>query len=279
MKRWSPEQRSELESRWADKSQRPVDIQRVMGLTPGQFVGALRRYNLHRNRGNGISLSGSHPAVIELRTLFPKKVRNGWRLLRPGRDNSKLGNRVTKGAWRGAPIFSLSLEERATCPSTSKQFLSCYGNNMPWAVRSPHGPELERGLRLELSGLQNKHPNRFAVRLHQLGDFYSLGYVRFWEDALDEFSGLRIFGYTHWDQSTEIGAAIADLRHRRWNRFAVRTSDAKIGPRTFVIDRDLTPSDGAILCPAQAGKTRSCGTCALCWSEAAMDKPIAFQKH
>ena len=46
---------------------------------------------------------------------------------------------VTKGRWRGYPVFTLTLEERATCPSYCEQWDECYGNNMPFGARlEPH---------------------------------------------------------------------------------------------------------------------------------------------
>jgi hypothetical protein len=49
--------------------------------------------------------------------------------------NIKLGKKVTKGHLKGARIFTLTLEERATCDSECEHWLDCYGNNMPFGHR------------------------------------------------------------------------------------------------------------------------------------------------
>ena len=40
------------------------------------------------------------------------------------------------------------------------------------------------------------HPNGFAVRLHNLGDFYSLQYVALWRRLLARHPALHVWGYT-----------------------------------------------------------------------------------
>ena len=49
--------------------------------------------------------------------------------------NTKLGKRVTKGKLAGFPIFTVTLEERATCPRSCIHWDDCYGNNMMNATR------------------------------------------------------------------------------------------------------------------------------------------------
>jgi hypothetical protein len=191
-----------------------------------------------------------------------------------------LGPFVRKGKWKGFPIFSLTLEERATCPRTCSQWLTCYGNNMGRSIRYEAGPVLEAQIWRELIALQKQEPQGFVVRLHILGDFYSVNYVRMWKRALQTFPALHVFGYTARNSlpgrknPDPIGVAIEDLRTRMWDRFAVRTSGAHTGPRTKVIADEKDKGD-AIVCPAQT-RGRTCATCALCWSTR---KPIAFLQH
>lgn len=276
---WTDEMRSEITYRWEVLKQKPRRIRSEMGLTVGQLAGAITRFQLHKNRrGAGLVLGADHPAVVEGRTLFPNNVRLPWRLLRPGGDSQKLGARVTKGSWRGFPVYAITLEERATCPRSCVVYNACFGNGMNWAVRAPHGPDMERQLWREFSELQRRHPRGYAVRAHVLGDWYSVSYVDLWEAALDHFPGLHVWGYSAWQPDTPIGAAIASLRDRRWKRFAVRTSGASEGPRTFVIQH-REQAHGAIVCPAQTGASRSCSTCSLCWALAARDKAVAFLSH
>lgn len=63
----------------------------------------------------------------ELKTLFVS-----------GHSNVKIGRDVRKGLFRGYWIYTLSLEERATCPTSCRHWLSCYGNNMPYSKRIDH---------------------------------------------------------------------------------------------------------------------------------------------
>jgi hypothetical protein len=272
--RWAPI-REEFEARW-HAGERPVDIRRAFNLTHGQMAGATIRFNLHRLNGNGATLRPGHPALIEGRSAFPHRVAAGLTHLRPGYHSSKLGRRVLKGRWKGMPIYALTLEERKTCPRTCALWAACYGNNMQWAKRSPHGPEFELALWRELHALNRRHRNGFVVRLHVLGDFYNVSYVGLWHAALDWFENLHVFGYTAWPTSTEIGHYVQHLRSTRWDRFSVRTSGAEKGLRTSVFERAEDVALGTIICPAQTGKTKSCGSCGLCWNS---KRPIAFLRH
>jgi hypothetical protein len=152
---------------------------------------------------------------------------------------------------------------------------SCYGNRMPWSIRNVHGPALLVKLFAELLGLQDRNPIGFVVRLHVLGDFYSVEYVEFWRLALNAFPALRVFGYTARDD--EIGAALRQLSLDSWDRFAIRSSGAKLAdvPAAIVV-RTEADAGNAIVCPAQTGKTDCCATCGLCWHS---KRPIAFIQH
>lgn len=236
----------------------------------------------HNRRGRGVVLHPKHPAAVQNGTLFPTRIR--WPgldgpLLKEGKHQRKIGDRIIKGAWKGFPVYTLTLQERATCPRDCAQYLSCYGNNMPHSRRLIHGKALEVRLERELAFLDDKHPRGFAVRLHILGDFYSVDYVGLWAEWLRRFRALHVWGYTAWQPETPIGAAVAKLRNQKWGRFAVRTSNGLYGRRTVVIPahpgRPTTP-DGAIICPVETGASQCCGTCALCW---ATKKPIAFIQH
>ena len=220
-------------------------------------------------------LNPHHPSLQRAITIHPRTRRdaisNSTRILKPVSDNGKLGkgsNVITKGAWRGFPLFSLTLEERATCPDTCGRWRDCFGNNMGHAHRFGHDDALMVRLAMELSMLQDEHPEGFVVRLHILGDFWSVAYVQFWIDALAQYPALRIFGYTHRHPTLPpIGRAIA--RGLQNSRAWVRWSDSD-GPMT------ATVSGRGIQCPEQTGKTQSCLTCALCWST---ERAIAFLPH
>ena len=230
-------------------------------------------------------LDDSHPAIVEKRTLFPGTVidpSDSPKLLVSGAHSRKLGDRVIKGPWAGFPIYQLTLEERATCPETCHHWTTCFGNGMPRARRHQHGPELIDFLRGELTDLQNDHPDGFVVRLHVLGDFYSLDYIAAWVGFVKQFPALHVFGYTAWPRGSEIGRAIKRITDKQWDRFAIRFSEKESKPQGAVTiwrvpEDDIIP-EGHV-CPAQTGKTDCCGTCGLCWSAAAKNKTIAFVAH
>ena len=124
-------------------------------------------------------LSKTEIAVMNGKTIFTNRIKQANRetmakseLLIKKSTNVKLGKKVTKGKWKGFPIFTLTLEERATCPRSCQHWATCYGNNMMYAYRYEAGLALENMLEIELADLQAKHPKGFLVRLHILGDFY-----------------------------------------------------------------------------------------------------------
>jgi len=244
---------------------------------------AQRRFTSHfttKPKNSLWALDDTHDAIINKKTLFPStvvKAIDAPRLLVAGINSRKTGNKVQLGRWEGSPIFTLTLEERATCPSTCHHWKTCYGNGMPMARRHEHGEEFEQLLEMELHALNLKHES-FVVRLHILGDFYSVAYVEKWRHWLNIFSGLKVFGYTARDQYTEIGKAIYDLRQAHWNKFAIRFSRSR--PEDF--EREAVSGDsplsslGSIQCPAQTNNDKFCGNCSACWES---DKNILFASH
>lgn len=246
-----------------------------------------RRFETHfqANPAEVRGLRPDHPAVVEGRTLFPTTVvdpRDAPRLLVSGINQRKLGDRVTKGKWRGMPIYSLTLEERATCPRSCHHWGDCMGNGMPFSRRHKHGLDLETRLAVELTEKQTKHPGGFVVRLHILGDFYSARYVDVWREFLGRFPALHCFGYTAWPATTKIGRKIEALREEQWGRFAIRRSTLEAEPRAAVTVRTLEAvSPGIVMCPAQElparpSRVAGCGACGICW---ASNKPIGFALH
>lgn len=214
-------------------------------------------------------LQPNHKAVVKGRTVFLKQIKAPTkvaRLLQPAANNSKLGDGkrfITKGKWKGMPMYQLTLEERKTCPRTCEQWRVCYGNNMPFANRVNHeSPAFSGELEAEVKELASKHSGGFVVRLHVLGDFYSVPYVQLWDRLLREHPSLKIFGYTHRLPGSAIGRSILELNKTgAWIRF----SDAG-GPMSANTDKVGGPAAEGIHCPEQTGKTKSCLTCGLCWS-------------
>jgi len=230
----------------------------------------------------GLTLKAGHVAAEEARTFFGERVMRDadqGPVLKTGLYSGKLGARVTKGWWKGFPIYTMKLEERATCPSTCKQWLSCYGNNMPFAHRYRHGPALERAIVGEVAVLSARHPRGFVVRLHDLGDFYSEHYAYLWGGLVGHHKQLHIFGYTARQdlKADPTARAIRYLTDMYWPRFAIRMSDgAGLVRNTIAIAKVPDRPDDAIICPAQTQRVARCGDCGLCWTS---ERRIAFLQH
>lgn len=239
---------------------------------------AMRRFASFAAHGSRINLQHDHPAIVNAGSVFPSRVEypsQRPRMLIDGHNSRKVGRRVTKGRMKGFPIFTLTLEERATCPPSCGEWHTCYGNNMKWARRIRHGAELERRLWDELAEKQAKHPRGFLVRLHILGDFYSTDYAELWAEALESYPALNIFGYTAHRPDSPIGTVIRELLGVWPERFHVRFSGWD-GPTHGAVVVNSTADTAHIVCPAQTGKTECCGTCAFCWQST---RTLAFLRH
>lgn len=240
--------------------------------------GSLRRFASILPSDRHVHLTDDHPAVIEGRTLFPSRVEAPEarpRLLIDGKNSRKIGNIVQKGRLRGCPIFTLTLEERATCPRTCLEWKTCYGNTSNWSRRIKHGPRFEKMLWTELAEKQRKHPGGFLVRLHVLGDFYSVDYAELWAEALEAYPALNVFGYTARAHDSEIGAVIAELIGLHPTRFCIRFSGLDF-PTNGSVVVDSAQQTSHVICPAQLGKTDCCATCAFCWHS---ERTVAFLRH
>jgi len=242
----------------------------------------------------GRGTSGRAPVLAsegETGTMFPTRVvrPGGSKQANPlvsGHSNIKIGRDVRIGRFKGYWIYSLSLEERATCPTTCNHWRGCYGNNMPFAVRYSHHDQVRLWTTIEaqLARLVSvRHRRGILVRLHALGDFYSPEYVWFWRRMLDRFPTLAIWGYTARQYGDPIHAAIMLAKTAYGDRFRVRWSDGGGATDCTVSITEAAdcPSD-AFLCPEQQGRTKAngdpviCATCGACW---ASDKNVAFVGH
>jgi hypothetical protein len=238
----------------------------------------LRRHATVEASGHGVTIGALHPAYRTGRSMFPSRVFDPdevQRVLKDGHQSRKIGKFVTKGKMRGFPIFTLTLEERATCPRSCKAWGECYGNGMQAAERIVAGPALETALWDELAELQQQHPGGFLVRLHVLGDFYSLDYAQLWHEALEAYPALHIFGYTAREPSGEIGQLICEMIAVWPTRFHMRFSGWN-GPRNGAVIVGSAEEAEHLVCPAQTGKVGCCGECAFCWHS---DRTIAFLRH
>ena len=202
-------------------------------------------------------------------TIYQKSIKSvdGRSILKKGSANKKLGYKVTSRKWGGSRLYSLTLTERETCPVSCHHWEDCYGNNMPFAHRfSVDGlmPKLEQ----EVAELCAKHKKGVVVRLHVLGDFFSVEYVRFWEMLLTRHANLYVYGYTGREIGTDIGDAIHLLNLTRRDRWVVRFSrNRKSGGMDsgewYAAEESY---DGPSFdCPEQTGRMASCAECGLCW--------------
>lgn len=225
-----------------------------------------------------ITLEPHDPRFRAGTTVFPTTVIPAsklGRLLKSGHNSRKIGKQVAKGRLRGAPIYTLTLEERATCPRSCKAWAVCYGNNMPFAHRIFDDGTLTKRLWGELASLQADNPNGFLIRLHVLGDFFSAEYVGFWRQALDEFAGLNIFGFTARHPPDPIGVALVELVRDQYERCRIRFSGLAMEEDGAVVIERREDAIG-VLCPAESNPEISCGSCGLCWHS---NRTISFMRH
>lgn len=224
---------------------------------------------------------GELPFITEGRTKFPRTVKPVaavTHLLVSGHNNVKIGRDVRKAKFRGYWIYTLSLEERKTCPATCRHWQTCYGNNMPFAKRIDHSDILLLPqLRDEIADLCATRKG-ILIRLHALGDFFSEDYVDFWWQELAYHQNLAVYGYTaRRPETDDIGARIRQMNRRFDERCMIRFSDGGFDTMSTVSIGDETgkPSN-AFICPEQTGKTACCATCGACWSTT---KNVAFMEH
>jgi hypothetical protein len=222
-------------------------------------------------------------AMAEQRTVYPRNVRSvtaDTQVLFKGSNNVKIGSPIAKGACRGWPLYYLTLQERATCPAYCRQWHVCYGNNMVNALRFQHGRALEDAIERDIGVLAARHPEGFMVRLHVLGDFYSIDYVGMWRRLLQRFKMLRVFGYSARDRFNDpIGRALLETRQEFGGvtgRFAIRFSNVGEVGEAIVIEAAAQVPFGFVVCPEQMNATATCSTCGLCWT---MQKGVAFLQH
>lgn len=219
-----------------------------------------------------------HRAIVSGHTIYPSTVvspRQFW-ALKSAANWRKIGGEILRGKWRGFPVYVLSLEERQTCPLSCRHYRSCYGNSMQWLQRMEAGPELEWKLVREVALLSIDHPH-FVVRLHGMGDFYSVEYVALWRRLLERHEGLHVYGYTA-RLDDDIGDSLRRLAgDAGWSRFAMRFSNSgDVKRSTVTVESTLQRPADAIVCPEQTGRSESCSTCTLCW---ATERRIAFLQH
>jgi len=218
-------------------------------------------------------------------TIYPKSIKtpvgHKFKLLKPGSNNKKLGNIVTAKKWTGKRMFSLTLVERITCPESCHHWDDCYGNNMPFAHRF-NTIGLLHTLEDEVAALSKKYPEGIVIRLHVLGDFYSISYVAFWERILELYPNVCIYGYTaRWYEP--IQKAIAAMNRKWSNRCVIRYSRN----RAYIPSEDILRDSWkfaaeesyvgpTFTCPEQLGTLPDCASCGACWIA---NKTVKFLSH
>lgn len=310
---WSAERRQQFEQMWRD-GVRVEEMSDIFEISRASIYGKASQWNLGRRTPRGkradgqpakrrtnrvkardssgqrrfqppatkrkaiIALEAHDPRLVAGITIFPTSVIPASklpRLLKSGHNSRKIGKIATKGRWRGFPIWTLTLQERATCPRTCLEFATCYGNNMPFADRIVDDGTLTRRLWGELAAHNAESAAGFVVRLHVLGDFFSVEYVEFWRQALIDFPALNIFGFTARRAADPIGAALINLAAAEQARFAMRFSGAGYETHCSEVVDKAEDATGT-LCPAESNPDRSCATCGLCWTST---NTISFVRH
>jgi len=210
-------------------------------------------------------------------TRYQKSIKTSRdaNVLKPGSNNKKLGFNITSKRWKGKKLYSLTLVERETCPISCHHWDDCYGNNMPFAHRFSTD-DLEKNVHKNLDSLIEKHPNGIVIRLHVLGDFYSVDYVSFWEEMLFKYPTLCLFGYTGREEDSKIGKAIWLLNNRFNERCIIRYSRSKGYDGNHLYAAEESFEGKSFDCPEQNGKVKSCAACGLCWTT---QKTVRFLSH
>ena len=223
---------------------------------------------------------------MKISTRFQKSIKPpslDLLALKKGSSNKKLGFKITAKKWTGKRLYSLTLVERETCPTTCHHWDDCYGNNMPFAHRfSTVG--LTEKLNKEIDLLMDKHIAGIVIRLHVLGDFYSESYVRFWESQLKKHPLLCIFGYTArkddniahaiWRMNDPDRCVIRHSGNKDYDGKLVTTQEAFKENWSYAADESFEGK--SFDCPEQTGKIKDCASCGLCWITT---KTVRFATH
>lgn len=292
---WDDAREDELRERWAAK-EKVKAIAEAMSTSRGAIYKKIRELGLPtrpwgkraggkptgKPDGARTTLESYHPAAMEARTIHWRTVvpaAKAKNMLKSGVNSSKIGAVATKGHWKGFPLFTLTLEERATCPRSCAEWLTCYGNNLGHTSieRIKDDPYLELRLHSAIAHLAALHPAGFAVRLHVLGDFFSVRYVQFWREMMMEFPALHIFGFTARQPTDEdgIGLEVWQIMHQFDGRAMIRFSGGgKPLMCSEVVDR--IEDANFIVCPAERIVDHDCARCGLCWTSA---HSITFLRH
>ena len=232
-----------------------------------------------------MQLDKKHKAIVNASTLYNaskftiRDVTNYSPRVLKLSTNVKLGKIVKKGKHKGKHILTLTLIERETCTNECEHYLTCYGNNMPFAHRFEVNEAFMLRLESDIEYYVQKYPEGILIRLHVLGDFESIQYIEFWNRMLHTYSSIAIYGYTRnhitskYEHIRALGYKTIAVRNIHKDRFAIRFSN-KLDDEFSANSREIT--DEGITCLAQVKANVSCSDCTLCW---ASKKQIGFITH
>ena len=213
---------------------------------------------------------------MKTQSIYQKSLRDPKEgLLKKGSSNKKLGFKITSHKWKGKRLYSLTLEERTTCPTSCHHWDDCYGNNMPFAHRFKT-PNIDLFLEREIESLMQKHKEGIVIRLHVLGDFFHVEYVLFWQEMLLKHPKLAIFGYTAREEDSHIGKAIMFLNMRFSERCVIRSSRSEEENNFWSYAAEESFEGSSFVCPEQTDKVKDCASCGLCWTT---KKTVKFLSH
>jgi len=153
---------------------------------------------------------------------------------------------------------------------------------MPFAHRFATGDdstgwtELELRLKKEVGELMSKYPEGIVIRLHVLGDFYSVNYVHVWEGLLIDHPKLCVFGYSARELPDPIARELIYLNYAFPDKCVIRFSRSHeyIGGHRYAATEDFTGE--SFTCPEQTGIMPSCAACGACWIA---NKTVRFLSH
>lgn len=223
---------------------------------------------------------------FRMQVVAPKPAPKGLSILGDAGVNAKIGGEMVKGRFAGMKVYTVTFEERKTCWTGCKALEICYGDNM-WRARRIDTSDPQAvfdGLSSDCVRLERTTARAgragFLVRLHVLGDFFSLDYVAHWRALLERHPLLHLYGYTHWPHGSPIGDAVAALAGAYPERTSFLRSDGdRPGDplaKAITVAHDGAAAPGTVVCPAQTGRTDSCATCGLCMNGRTS---VSFRDH
>lgn len=216
---------------------------------------------------------------------YVREPREGDRILAIAEHNPKLGGDIER---RGtAPSRVVYLEEYGTCSDQCrfKRDGNCWGENSKadrFIVTEMFWTKVEH----EIVILSLLH-SRWFLRLHGLGDFFSVEYVERWIALATKYEQMWVWGFTGRRRDSNIGHAIQSAMDRfgpRWRTLWSEQVAQRGTTRCFEL-HELTRTSGEIdliqhhegiaypLCPEQIdqfllhkseGEIRRCSDCRRC---------------